>query len=343
MPICRYFQSNNCRFGNKCNNIHDLSKRDARHTVVFNNKAVKKTRCNFFDHGYCKNGDNCKFLHVGKEVNQNQMPDFADSSVGNADEDEHLDGGWVDWSQVDRDELDARQGHGHDRLQTGASGFDDDSDAGEVPDEVVGQVNDMLDDVDLAHDDDYEPVDDTHDASVSTNHNATPSMSSSNTTKEIQPSGEVPRAVPAKTGKYSEIVRAKMPPAQGGRHSQASSSSHPFPTNSRHFVVNDTGNSHPAGPASHHVSDVGPSRPSHLPDVVPTVKDNLSAGYKFTIPSPTPISPENSPPFPDNIFYSSEDEDDDGGEVLGSGRVYYNRIKSCTSGLFYCWQCQVRN
>merc|ERR1711874_160638 len=28
------------------------------------------------------------------------------------------------------------------------------------------------------------------------------------------------------------------------------------------------------------------------------------------------------------------------GEVLGSGRVYHGRIKSCTSGLFYCWQCE---
>ena len=80
------------------------------------------------------------------------------------------------------------------------------------------------------------------------------------------------------------------------------------------------------------------SRPSTLPDVVPNPpSDNLSNNFKFSVPSPTPQSPQDANLFPDNIFYSSESESEENSQ----GRVYFSRLKSCTSGLFYCWLCKV--
>eukprot|EP00347_Sterkiella_histriomuscorum_P019184 403342615 len=73
--ICQHYLQGNCRFGDKCNNLHEGG---TSQNSSANSK--KKIPCRYFLEGMCKNGDKCTFSHEIDESSVGEMMNLIKQS-----------------------------------------------------------------------------------------------------------------------------------------------------------------------------------------------------------------------------------------------------------------------
>ena len=71
--VCKYFDNDYCRYGNKCNFWH--SEENCSKIKCENKRCIKRhpKPCSYFRRQKCRFAENCKFKHVNYENEENKV------------------------------------------------------------------------------------------------------------------------------------------------------------------------------------------------------------------------------------------------------------------------------